>query len=29
LDNAEKNLQRTCQNVARLLSAQQPNLSWA
>ena len=27
LDNAEKNLQRTCQNIARLLSAQQPNLS--
>ena len=27
LDNAEKNLQRTCQNVARLLSAQQPNIS--
>ena len=27
LDNAEKNLQRTCQNIARLLSAQQPNIS--
>ncbi|MNW07347.1 Glycerate kinase [compost metagenome] len=27
LDNAEKNLQRTCQNVARLLSAQHLNIS--